>query len=235
MDERKMARKILSLALTVLLVLGTLPQMVLAAGEVSPIGASGEITAFEPLEDSVKKQTVPTSTSLEELNLPDTLSATVADAPAEVTAAGAVDSNQPLSLPKGQPVTEVEATAILESHIQTDAAGALFGIQSTTVTIGLADDLVTFANNINNNTYPANTNAVLTSDINMEGKTWTPIGNFAHRYQGTFNGNNHVILNLTYTTPNSQAGVFGMTTNGAVINNLGVTGIFSGNEYIGGS
>ncbi len=69
----KPGKRLLSLALAVLLVLGTLPQTVFAVGE----SEDGTIIAFEPLEDSVKNQAVPLGSSLENLNLPASLMATV--------------------------------------------------------------------------------------------------------------------------------------------------------------
>lgn len=69
----KPGKRLLSLALAVLLALGTLPQTVFAVGE----SEGGTIIAFEPLEDSVKNQAVPLGTSLENLNLPASLTATV--------------------------------------------------------------------------------------------------------------------------------------------------------------
>ena len=74
---RTAGKKILSLALAALLAVGTLPQAVFAVGETPPVGASGEIIAFEPLEDSVEHQTMPLGTLLEDLDLPETLTATV--------------------------------------------------------------------------------------------------------------------------------------------------------------
>ena len=74
---RKAEKKILSLALAILLAAGTLPQAVFAVGKTPPVGASGEIIAFEPLEDSVAHQSMPLGTLLEDLDLPDTLTATV--------------------------------------------------------------------------------------------------------------------------------------------------------------
>lgn len=81
MRIRTTSKKILTLALAMLLAVGTLPQAVLAAGEASPVGTSGEIIAFAPLEDSVASQTIPLGTALEDLDLPQTLTATV-EAPA---------------------------------------------------------------------------------------------------------------------------------------------------------
>ncbi len=74
---RTAGTKILSLALAVLLALGTLPQTVLAVGATPPEGAGGKIIAFEALSDSVANQTKPIGTALVELNLPVTLLVTV--------------------------------------------------------------------------------------------------------------------------------------------------------------
>lgn len=74
-------KRLLSLALAMLLALGTLPQTVFAVGK----SEGGTILAFEPLEDSVKNQVVPLGTSLENLNLPASLTATVEAAAAEQT------------------------------------------------------------------------------------------------------------------------------------------------------
>lgn len=70
---RTAAKKTLSLALVILLALGTLPQTVFAVGE----SEGGTITAFAPLEDSVANRTVYLGTTLKNLNLPATLTATV--------------------------------------------------------------------------------------------------------------------------------------------------------------
>lgn len=74
---RTAGTKLLSLALAVLLALGTLPQAVFAVGATPPEGAGGKIIAFEALSDSVANKTVPHGTSLEVLELPNTLTATV--------------------------------------------------------------------------------------------------------------------------------------------------------------
>lgn len=69
----KPGKRLLALALAMLLALGTLPQTVFAVGE----SEGGTILAFEPLEDSVANRTVSLGTTLKKLNLPATLTATV--------------------------------------------------------------------------------------------------------------------------------------------------------------
>lgn len=70
---RTTGKRILSLALAMLLALGTLPQTVFAVGE----SEGGTITAFEQLEDSVANRTVSLGTTFKKLNLPASLTATV--------------------------------------------------------------------------------------------------------------------------------------------------------------
>ncbi len=79
------SRKILSLTLSALLVVGTLPQTVFAVGGMSSSGAGGNITAFELLEDSVKNRIEPLGTSLEDLKLPASLMTTVENDSAQDT------------------------------------------------------------------------------------------------------------------------------------------------------
>ncbi len=86
----KPGKRLLALGLAMVLALGTLPQTVFAVNE----SEGGTITAFEPLEDSVKNQEVPLGTTFENLNLPDTLTATV-----EIAAAEQADSVQDSGTP----------------------------------------------------------------------------------------------------------------------------------------
>ena len=99
--------------------------------------------------------------------------------------------------------------------------------------IGNADQLIEFAKIVNGIDGEAETaaNAELTADIDMTGKTWTPIGDNDHRYTGTFNGNYHVIDNLKIEG-GDKIGIFGVVNGGCVIKNL-VAG--AGNEVKGGS
>jgi len=95
--------------------------------------------------------------------------------------------------------------------------------------IGTAQDLLEFAGVVNGGTTDAN--AVLTADIDLTGKTWTPIGNSSNKYVGIFDGQYHVINNLKYNDENGEKiGIFGVVNGGCVIKNL-IAG--SGNEIRG--
>ena len=99
--------------------------------------------------------------------------------------------------------------------------------------IASADDLLAFSALVNGGN--ENINAVLTADIDMEGVTFAPIGyaSFSGLYHegraitnvgfaGTFDGQGHVIKNLTavYSTNYAASGVFGIVS--GTVKNLGV-------------
>ncbi len=65
------------------------------------------------------------------------------------------------------------------------------------------------------------------------GQGWQPIGSSSSRpFSGTYDGNNHVI-NAIKIDRSIYVGLFGFT-NGAIIENLGVTNIVvNGNQYVG--
>ena len=72
---------------------------------------------------------------------------------------------------------------------------------------------------VNSNVTFAGKTVVLTADIDMAGKAFTPIGTLASypskTFAGTFDGQNHTIYNLTtadYTPNYAAAGLFGSTT-----------------------
>ena len=64
----------------------------------------------------------------------------------------------------------------------------------------------------------------LTADIDLSGGVWTPIGTpyNNNRFAGIFDGQGHVIRNLTVTGNRSYAGLFGEATSDAVIKNVGL-------------
>ena len=107
--------------------------------------------------------------------------------------------------------------------------------------IRTADELVEFATLVNSGKdYSKFTNmsgvVTLLADIDMAGKTWTPIGNATHTlssnkltvtgkaFTGHFNGNGHTIKNLdmvcTSSVAGSTYGLFGTLGSGAVVENL---------------
>lgn len=100
--------------------------------------------------------------------------------------------------------------------------------------IGSADELLEFAGIVNDGNNGAN--AVLTADIDMTDKAWTPIGNNDHRYIGTFDGQYHVIDNLKIENGGEKIGIFGVVNGGCVIKNLiaGPHNSIKGTQYVGG-
>ena len=94
--------------------------------------------------------------------------------------------------------------------------------------IGTAQDLVEFAALVNTGTTDAN--AVLTDDIDLDGTTWTPIGNSTNKYAGTFDGQGYAITNFEYTATSDNNGLFGCTS-GAKIRNFSISGTLTSNGY----
>ena len=97
--------------------------------------------------------------------------------------------------------------------------------------IGNAGQLFWFANYVNLGNYSAH--AVLTADIDLENRKWTPIAYFNeavepyidNHYKGVFDGNNHVIKNLNvHVTDGREAGLFSRFNFGT-LKNLGVINV----------
>ena len=75
--------------------------------------------------------------------------------------------------------------------------------------ISSASELALFAKKVNAGTAETQ-NAVLTQDIDLNNQEWTPIGNSdAHPYNGTFDGANHSVQNLSITKGAMYVGLFG--------------------------
>ena len=74
----------------------------------------------------------------------------------------------------------------------------------------------------------------LTSDIDLSGIDWTPIGtDFSKRYTGTFDGNGNTISGLTVKGSNEYAGLFGCIDDGGTVKNVVLENvqIASDNQY----
>ena len=109
--------------------------------------------------------------------------------------------------------------------------------------IGNAGQLYWFANHIN--TVDRTASAVLTADIDLEGKSdgtgrkWTPIGSTgenSHNFRGHFDGRNHTITNLYVDIQRAGLGFFGEVRLG-VVENFTIYGdvkLTSDCSYVGG-
>lgn len=107
-----------------------------------------------------------------------------------------------------------------------------------TYTVTTADGLLAVAAAINLG--DVDYNIVLAADIDLAGKTWTPIGTSTLAYKGTFDGKNFTISNLTkivdYQTVGAAgyAGLIGKATEGCTVKNVKFTGAsIMGVEFTG--
>lgn len=102
--------------------------------------------------------------------------------------------------------------------------------------IKTAGQLAYLAMTVNNGTDYNDQYISLTSNINLAGKSWIPIGNAGNPFAGTFNGNGYVISNVTTNDNENDGyeGLFGYNT--GVITKVGVknVNIHSNGDYAGG-
>lgn len=100
------------------------------------------------------------------------------------------------------------------------------GTASSPYKISTAAELSWFAQQVNSGKRSAC--AVLTADIDLNGKPWTPIANkgLNSGYTGTFDGKNHIIhgLYLTASDANQRLGLFGTVDRSGVVKNLNAAG-----------
>jgi len=106
--------------------------------------------------------------------------------------------------------------------------------------IGTAQDLIDFAALVNDGSTTAQ--AVLTADIDMTDKPYTPIGNSTHAFCGTFDGQGHTIDHLVLNNSDYDSqGIFGRVGGSkdedvCTIKNLiaGSNNSIKGNKWVGG-
>ena len=102
------------------------------------------------------------------------------------------------------------------------------GTESSPYEISTVGELYWFAGLVNGTldgvTQNKAANAVLTADIDLSGiDNWTPIGNEANQYTGTFDGQNHTVKDMSITEQGNSSGLFGYINN-ATIKNIKITG-----------
>lgn len=84
--------------------------------------------------------------------------------------------------------------------------------------LGSADALIRYAEIVNGGN--GGVNGVLTTDIDMSGKSWTPIGQDGKDFKGHFDGQGYRILNLTTNADRQNQALFGQAVGGAIIENV---------------
>ena len=107
------------------------------------------------------------------------------------------------------------------------------GTQSAPYLIKTTDDLVTLSTNSASNSYNG-TYFRLENDLDMAGVSIEPIG-ISRSFRGVFDGNGHVISNLTISKPDdNKVALFGQVTTGFSVKSLILDGaIIAGNYYVG--
>ena len=106
--------------------------------------------------------------------------------------------------------------------------------------ISSANELAWFAEYVNTlgaeDTGLVSLNAVLTDDIDLGNRPWTPIGLITYvvdAYAGTFDGQNHTVSGLKIDASAGGYGLFG-TVNTGTVKNLKVEGEVTSNNVVGG-
>jgi type II secretion system protein G len=84
--------------------------------------------------------------------------------------------------------------------------------------------------------YPLDGDYIVMANISLSGCVdWTPIGNEASPFTGTFDGNSYIISNLTIGDSSSYKGLFGHTSEEAEIVDVGLQNVdITGRKYTGG-
>ncbi len=95
-----------------------------------------------------------------------------------------------------------------------------------------AEDLLCFASMVNSGTTFYGKQVKLMNDIDLKGRTFTPIGGSgtSNSFRGTFDGNGHVVKNLFIYEPGVSSVAFFGRTSAATIKNFGIE---SGTIYCG--
>ncbi|MDU9376184.1 hypothetical protein McpSp1_07760 [Methanocorpusculaceae archaeon Sp1] len=94
----------------------------------------------------------------------------------------------------------------------------------TSYSIGNASQLAGLAKLVNDGNSFSGKTIQLTADIDLDNRTWTPIGLESNPFKGTFDGKYHTIEKLEIPVETYDMGLFGYT-DGAIIQNLIVSEI----------
>lgn len=133
-------------------------------------------------------------------------------------------------------INKVTAATVWTTGVTPDMSAPFSGGDGSAANpylISSVTDLVQLAANVNSS--PANTYVgkyfLLTTDLDLAGKTWEPIGyeySISNAFRGNFNGGYHLINNMNINQTDLSAagrflGFFGWVYGGAQITNLGLT------------
>ncbi len=83
------------------------------------------------------------------------------------------------------------------------------GRQDNPFQIETAAQLAHFAKTVNEGEAYLHKYIVLTADIDLANKEWTPIGNYSNPFKGNFNGDNHTVTGMQISGELDRVGLFG--------------------------
>ncbi len=149
-----------------------------------------------------------------------------------------------------QEVSNKEYTATLEGTITTefskthklkiavkDTSGNITEVEKevTNNTIETSADLVKFAELVNGRKNYKGETVTLAKDLDLTSTELKPIGKNGAFFEGTFDGNGHVITNINISSTANYSGLFGYVR-GATIKNIGIESgnISSTKDYVAG-
>ena len=108
-----------------------------------------------------------------------------------------------------------------------------YGTEVSPYLIRNADDMMEYASIVNSSNGEYHGSGKLMANIDLTGKTWTPLGTTNYPFTKTFDGNNKTISGLNLTATAANAGFFGYV-NGGIIKNFTLAGtVSSGYENTG--
>lgn len=130
------------------------------------------------------------------------------------------------------PASTIGPTPTLDTYTVAPWLGS--GTESDPYQIGSLAQLQALRNNVNSGTTYSGVYFQLTADINCGNDSWTPIGTYAHRFQGIFDGNGNSVTYQISAGSADYQGLFG-AINSATVKNLIVNGAISGSgNFYGG-
>jgi len=91
-------------------------------------------------------------------------------------------------------------------------------------------------NSLMNTSADWNKRFILTTDISLQGVSLMPVGSEGTPFTGVFDGNSHIIRNVSINRPTSDfVGLFGYVVYDGQIRNLGIENVnITGTSYVGG-
>lgn len=111
------------------------------------------------------------------------------------------------------------------------------GTQGNPFQIETAAQLAYFAKTVNEGEAYLHKYIVLTADIDLANKEWTPIGNYSNPFKGNFNGDNHTVTGMQISGELDRVGLFGECTkhnvNSAIKNITVKDSVICGINFVG--